>query len=168
MINRNPGFVVAGAVLALVAALALIAASWGLLSGADRINENTSGIHPVGLAKLDPKSMELARFLDRGEMVGGTLVTREPSVVLDLGRSLGLEPQGGAEAEEQPQLGPGEQAQVYFFGPYQPIIMLAAHPRVMSATLAEDFRALRAVAPPRPPGEATPIPGRPYVAVPCR
>ena len=78
---------------------------------------------------------------------------------------MGLDPQGGDEPD-QPKLGPGEQAQVSFLGPYQPIIRLAAHPTVMSATLAEDFRALRAVVPPRHAGEQLPISGRPYVAVP--
>lgn len=163
--DRARGVLRAGAVLGLIVMLAIALAAWAIASSSDGVDDDPSGLDPGGLAKLDPKSRELARFLDTGELVGGAFVTREPSDVLDLGRSMGLDPQGGDEPD-QPQLGPGEQAQVYFLGPYQPIIRLAAHPAVMSATLAEDFRALRAIAPPRPVGGAMPVPGKPYVAVP--
>jgi hypothetical protein len=165
-VDRSPGLIRAGAALFLIAVLvAVVAALWGFSSAPDRAQDDTSGFDPAGLAKLDGKSLELARFLDAGEFVGGTLVTQEPSVVIALGRSFGLTPEGGDDID-QVELGPGEQAQAYFLGPHQAIIKLAGHPSVISATLSEDVRALRVVAPPRPAGEPMPISGRPYVGVP--
>jgi hypothetical protein len=153
--------------IALAILVVAFAALWVTSSGWVQGEDDAAGFDPLGVAKLDPKSRQLSGLLDAGESVGGSFVTRDPSLILDLGRSLGLDPQGADEIE-QPQLGPGEQAQVYLFGLTQPMIRLAAHPAVMSATLAEDFRALRPVAQPRAAGEPIPIliPGRPYVAVP--
>jgi len=164
--DRSQRLVRTAAVIAAAVILATaLAAVWAIVSSSDGADDDRSGPDPVGFAKLDPKSQQLARFLSPGELVGGSFVTREPSDVLDLGRSMGLDPQGGDEPD-QPELGPDEQTVVLFFGPPDATVRLAAHPIVISATLGEDFKALRALAPPRPAGEPIPVPGRPYVAVP--
>jgi hypothetical protein len=168
MTRTRVGLLQAGLLVALALFLvAAFAAVWVTSSGWEQVEDGAVGLDPVGVAKLDPKSRVLVGLLDAGESVGGSFVTRDPSLILDLGRSLGLDARDGVEVE-QPQLGPGEQAQVYIFGPSHPITRLAAHPAVVSTTLSEDFRALRPVASPRPAGDTIPIliPGRPYLVVP--
>ena len=122
----------------------------------------TKTIRPRANRACQPTQVRGAPVPRPGESVGG------PSSPAGLESRLGdrrLVPQGASEAE-QPELGPEEQAVVLFLGPPEATIRLAAHPIVMSATLAEDFRALRAIAPLRPPGGAMPVPGKPYLAVP--
>jgi hypothetical protein len=168
MTRTRLGLLQAGLLVALALFLvAAFAAVWVTSSGWEQVEDGAVGLDPVGVAKLDPKSRALVGLLDAGESVGGSFMTRDPSLILDLGRSLGLDARDGVEVE-QPQLGPGEQAQVYIFGPSHPITRLAAHPAVVSTTLSEDFRALRPVASPRPAGDTIPIliPGRPYLVVP--
>jgi hypothetical protein len=118
-------------------------------------------LDPGGVARLDPASRDLVGILDPGEWVNGSLLTREPAEVADLARTMALAPMVGDVVD-----GPGEQGDVNLLGPHEAIIRLAAHPSVTSLFLAEDLRVLRAVAPPRPAGEAMPNPGQPYLGLP--
>jgi hypothetical protein len=113
------------------------------------------GIDAAVLAKLDPRSRDVAISLEPGEWAQAALETSDSRRIVALGRGRGLDRFLSATGPDIVDLR----------GPVEAILAVVGDPSVSRVSLGEDLRAMRTVAAQVGDERAIPVPGQPYLAL---